>query len=190
MIALLIVALAVLALAAVLGVTIFRSRERKRQEERARSRRAAATQARKAEEARRAWASGNDDELTSVMPAIKLPWPTQTAMEDPPRGYPELERDYPDFDRNVAAFEPDWLETAFRPEEAPAAPERPRDEDYIVPPARAASLGGEHILPPPRPAEYPARGAEYPVRAGDRAHRRGVGQGSHRSGGHAKRRRG
>jgi type II secretory pathway pseudopilin PulG len=207
MIALLIVALAVLAMAAVLGVKMTsRTRARKRQEELAAAQRAA--EARRAEEQRKAWvAMQGDDELTSVMPAIKLPWPTQTVLEDP-RGYPDLDRDYP-FDRTPATFEPDY---PVFPEAHPFAAEEdswpggglpraevaaagPRDEDYpaeeyIVPPARSAeypSRGGDHIVPPQHSVEYPARGGEYPVRASDRAHRR-VGQGSHR-GGHAKRRR-
>jgi type II secretory pathway pseudopilin PulG len=206
MIALLIVAFAVVAVAAVLGATmISRSRGRKRREELARARQAAAERARQQQEARRAWVAAGDDDLTSVMPAIKLPWPTQTALDDP-RGYPELDPEYPDFDRSVIAFEPDYPWTpqpqpqalaahAAPPPraEAPPWPDAvPRDEEYIVPPARAAEYpsrsGGDHIIPPPRPVEYPSRGGEYPVRASDRAHRR-VGQGSHR-GGHAKRRRG
>lgn len=205
MIALLIVALAVVAVAAVFGVKmISSSRGRKRQEALARARRAAAAaDARKAEEQRRAWAAmAGDDELTSVMPAIKLPWPTQTTLEDP-RGYPDLDRDYPDFDRSVAAFEPgDYPAFARPPQPWPEAEEpwsgpdpagEPAlgSEEYILPPTRSPeypSRGGDHIVPPPRSVEYPVRGGDYPVRAADRAHRR-VGQGSHR-GGHAKRRRG
>ena len=92
-----VVAVVVAAAAVYLAAKITRSRAHDREERLARSQQAAAVaRARAAEKQRQIW-DDSGDELTSVMPAIKLPWPTQAPVEDP-RGYPDLGQDYPAFD--------------------------------------------------------------------------------------------
>lgn len=83
MIIVLLLVLAVVAALAVAGVMMARSRSRQRQQQVRDSRQAAArAAAQQAQQDRRqAQPDGDDDELTSVMPAIKLPWTTAPSAD-------------------------------------------------------------------------------------------------------------
>jgi hypothetical protein len=95
MIVLLIAALALVALL-VAGRRIARSRARERERrDRLAARRAAAQE--RAEHQRRRAADDASDALTSVLPAIRLPWPTQQpGMGGYRHGYPDAHGDYAD----------------------------------------------------------------------------------------------
>jgi type II secretory pathway pseudopilin PulG len=177
--------IAVLAVAALLlagGIAIARPRARERQRrERLDSARLAAAAAARAEEERRRAAFEASDALTSVLPAIRLPWLTQPPRAGRPGdGRASPDGDYPQFPAAApfpAADEPAWYRDENRPAYAAGRP---------APPARPAGPAGS----PPWPGEYPGsapRPAEHGA-PGDRPRSR-AGQGSHR-GGHAKRRRG
>lgn len=167
MIVLLIAALAAAALLAG-GVTIARSRARGRQrrdrQHRARMAAAAAAAARAEEERRRA-ALEASDALTSVLPAIRLPWPRQPQGPAPHDDLYPSPDDYPQF---------------------PAAvPFQAREEPERTP---APAYPAERLAPAPPPSEPappapPLAGHRSPA---DHPHRR-PGHGAHR-GGHAKRR--
>jgi hypothetical protein len=167
-----------------------------------------ATQARawaaaQADEQRRRAHDDADDELTSVIPAIRLPWPTQLTA---PRvnGSPDLDGEYPQFSTltpfpaapaNAAPAEASWFRPARRDDAQMVPPPRPEPAapaPYPATPPPPAAWG-ERPLPVPAqdgrmaPAAVPAEHAEHAA-AVERARRRPA-HGSHR-GGHARRRRG
>jgi hypothetical protein len=165
--------------------------------------RARARAAARAEAQRRRAQDDADDELTSVIPAIRLPWPTQLSA---PRehGSPDLDGEYPQFSTltpfpaapvGAAPAEAPWYRAA-RPDDAQMVPP-PRPAPAVPAPYPAAPLPpaawGERPLPVPAqdarmaPAAVPAEHAEH-ADAVERARRRPT-HGSHR-GGHARRRRG
>ena len=207
MFVLLIAAIAVIALVAAVVLMITRTRARDRQDQQARQ--TAAAQARAAaaaQERRRRVLPDTDDELTSVIPAIRLPWATQFPAPREP-GYRDLDGEYPQFSAltpfqaDAAPGEPPWP-AAARP--GWASQPGPRDDGRPLPPPRpqpgdqgsypaAPSAWDEHPRPVPAPdarvtpAGVPAEHAEYAA-ALERARRRPT-HGSHR-GGHARRRRG
>ena len=183
MIVLLVAALAVVALLAA-GGWIARSRARQRRARLDSARRAAAAAEARAEQERRRAAAEASDALTSVIPAIRLPWPTELpgAAAAQGDGYGAFRGDYPAF----SALAP------FRPEEEPGGgypgdPQAGYPEQYADELAQAPDRVAGRGVPAPRPAERTARPAEHST-AADHQRRRAV-QGSHR-GGHAKRRRG
>ena len=206
---LLIAAIAVIALVAA-AVIMTRARARGRRDQLARQTAAAQARAARAEAQRRRVLDDADDELTSVIPAIRLPWPTQFSGPREP-GYRELDGDYPQFS-SVAPFQGAPADAAPRfLEEAPGAPWRPagrgqadrREDGRLIPPARPEPAGPAQYPAPPAwndrplpvpvpdarmaPAAVPAELAEHAA-AMERARRRPT-HGSHR-GGHARRRRG
>jgi hypothetical protein len=176
MIVLLIAVLTVLALLPG-AVAVVRRQTRRRQERLASTRRAtAAAQARaqararaqaqaRAETARRHFPENPDDALTSVIPAIKLPWPTHLAP--PPRdgGY-----------RGPGREDAAWFSPA-----PPADPGPPWERGQAPPWEREPE-------PPwdPAPAWEPVAGEEHDPAA--RAHRHAA-HGNHH-GAHARHRRG
>jgi hypothetical protein len=168
MIVLLIAALAAAALLAG-GVTIARSRarERQRHDRQHRARVATAAAEARAEEERRRATLEASDALTSVMPAIRLPWPKQPQEPAPhDDGYPSL-RDWPRFPAAV-------------PFQAREEPER----------ASAPTRPAEQLAPAPPPPGWTAPAAPRTERGAPADHpRRRPGHGAHR-GGHAKGRHG
>jgi hypothetical protein len=190
------------------AVMVVRVRSRGRRDRLARQNAAAQAQARaraaaQAEQQRRRAQDDPDDELTSVIPAIRLPWPTQLSA---PRehGFPDLDGEYPQF----SALSPFHASPAGpAPAEAPWYRPARRDDAQTVPPPRpeAAAPPPYPATPPPpaawterplpvpaqdgrmAPAAVPAEHAEHTA-AVERARRRPT-HGSHR-GGHARRRRG
>jgi type II secretory pathway pseudopilin PulG len=169
MFVLLIAAIAVIALvAAVMMIT--RTRARGRQDQ-MRARQAAAAQARaaaQAEEHRRRRALDDEDNLlTSVIPAIRLPWPTQLSAPREP-GYQDLDGEYPQFS-TVTPFH------TGPADEPPARPPWPPAEPVAEPVGGPIDGYGQpdrrengQLVPPPRwqPAaaeQYPADPDEYPV---------------------------
>ena len=188
MIVLLIAALAIAALLAV-GITIARShaREQERRDRLHRNRLAAAAESR-AEEERRQAALAASDALTSVLPAIRLPWTGQPQGSVPDDGGSPSFSDYPRFPAAVpfqAQDESGWHRDEMTGRYAAAGlgangqAERSsgRPAEHPGPPAlqvQRASAPGHPAEPVPAPAEH--------------SHRR-AGPGSHR-GGHAKRRHG
>ena len=187
MIVLLIAALAIAALLAG-GITIARShaREQERRDRLHRGRLAAAAAESRAEERRRA-ALAASDALTSVLPAIRLPWTGQPQGSVPDDGSPSFS-DYPRFPAAVP----------FQAQDQSASYGDEMTGGYAP-----AGLGanGQRERVSGRPAEHPGPPA-FPVqRASSAAHpagpvpgpaertQRRTGPGTHR-GGHAKRRRG
>ena len=164
MIVLLIAALAAAALLAG-GVTIARSRarERQRRDRQHRARVATAAAEARAEEERRRAALEASDALTSVMPAIRLPWPKAAA------GKPR---------RTMMATRPSGTGRGSRPPcrsrlgKSPSAPLRgPRPSDWRPLPRRP---DGRRPLPPDRarrtrrPPAPSARARRPPGRARER----------------------
>jgi type II secretory pathway pseudopilin PulG len=166
MLVLLIAALAAAALLAG-GVTIARSRarEQQRRDRQHRARIAAAAAASRAEEERRQAALEASDALTSVLPAIRLPWPRQPQGPGPHDDrYPSF-GDYPQFPAAV-------------PFKAQEEPERTRPPSYPA----------ERLAPAPPPSEPAAPAPPLPGRKSPADYpRRRPGHGTHR-GGHARRR--
>jgi len=196
MIVLLIAALAVIALVAAGASWIAGSRTRARRDrdrdhlDRAR-RAAAAAQAQAQEERRRADAEASDA-LTSVIPAIRLPWRNQPPGIAAYDEHPAVPRgDYPAFSATPpfrADEEPDWYPGTGR---GPGDRELGGFAGYPGEGGGAPDGAAARAVPAPRPAErHPAaQAAQAEHRAvADRPHRRAAA-GSHR-GGHAKRRRG
>ena len=191
MIVLLIAALAIAALLTG-GITIARShaREQERRDRLHRGRLAAAAAESRAEERRQA-ALAASDALTSVLPAIRLPWTGQPQGSVPDDGSPSFS-DYP----RVPAAVP------FQAQDQPASYGDEMNGGYA--PAglgangqaeRASGRPAEHPGSPAFPvqrassAAHPAEPVPGPVPGpAERTHRR-TGPGSHR-GGHAKRRHG
>ena len=166
MIVLLIAALAAAALLAG-GVTIARSRarDRQRRDRQHRTRMAAAAAAARAEEERRRAALEASDALTSVLPAIRLPWPRQPQGPAPHDDLYRSPDDYPQFPAAV-------------PFQAQEEPERTPAPAYPAERLAPAHPPSEPAAPAP-----PLAGRKSPA---DHPHRR-PGHGTHR-GGHAKRR--
>jgi hypothetical protein len=168
---LLIAAIAAIALAAAM-VTVTRARGRGRQDQLARQ--SAAVQARaaaRAEDQRRRAMHNADDELTSVIPAIRLPWPTQFAAREP--GYRDLDGEYPQFSSlspfqtapaDAAAAEAPWPPAA-RGQQDQWDDARPDRWDDARPDrwddARPDRWDDGQLVPPPRPE--PAGPAQYPA---------------------------
>lgn len=213
---LLIAAIAGIALVAA-AVMITRTRARGRREEQARQDAAArARAAARAEDQRRRALDNEDDQLTSVLPAIRLPWPTQFSAPREP-GYPDLDGEYPQFSTlapfqaspaDAAPAEARWPPADPVPAEPPWPPAAPpawsgqpgqQDSQFGLPPRQAPADPAPYPAAPAwdeRPGPAPAQDgrmapaavpAEYAA-AAERARRRPT-HGSHR-GGHARRRRG
>jgi type II secretory pathway pseudopilin PulG len=176
MILLLIVAVAAIALVVMFSLKMTRTRSRQRQERLAKERRAAAAaEARSRAQRRRGWDDA-DDALTSVIPAIKLPWPTQlpgTAGN----GYPDLDGEYPGFSAltpfdaapyNPPVFDPGPPEPEYFDEEPEFFDQAPPDP-AAAGPEFADREPFEPVVPGQRPEEFrlPRRGAgQYPAQAG------------------------
>ena len=185
MIVLLIAALAIAALLLVGGNRIARSRarERQRRERLDSARQAAAIAEARAQEERHRASADASDALTSVMPAIKLPWPTQPPGSPRSDGYQAFDNNYPEFSALAPFHAEEWPADHSAAGQIGAAG---YPGEYAGPPGHA----GERTGPGTRPAEYAVpnpRAGEHDAQA-DRPRKR-AGQGSHR-GGHAKRRRG
>jgi type II secretory pathway pseudopilin PulG len=159
MILLLVVAIAVVAALAYGGTRMSRSRARQRRENAARAREAAQAARARAERDQRPPVRNEDDALTFVMPAIKLPWSTASPLADR-RGddyssygggtgynphtvfageYPHASfggNGFQNRDRagSYADIDTDYPAfsalTPFQAEEEPAAPEPPPMSDY------------------------------------------------------------
>ena len=214
--------IAVLAIAGLLtaGVMIVRShaheRQRQRRDDLRRSRLAAVAAAEsRAEEERHQAAIEASDAITSVLPAIRLPWtrhPLEAARDD--AGYPSF-GDYPGFPAPVpfqARREPAWYRDEIPASYAGADHGAGGEAEYPAGyPAERSAPGhpagrtapgypAERGAPAGHPAEgtapglwpneppRPATGLAEPSGPADRAHRR-AGTGGRR-GGHAKRHRG
>lgn len=191
----------------VAAVMITRTRARGRRDQQARQ--DAAAQARAAaqaeEQRRRAW-DNEDDLLTSVLPAIRLPWQTQMSAPREP-GYHDLDGEYPQFSTltpfQASPVEAVPAEPPWRPAAPPAVgdqPSRREDGQYGLPlrpapadpaPSPAAPAAWDE-RPRPAPAQdgrmAPAAVPAEHAAAAERPRRRPT-HGSHR-GGHARRRRG
>jgi hypothetical protein len=148
MILLLIAAIAAIALLAALGLKVTRAHARQRREELASARRAAEAShlaaeaaARAEDERRQAWADA--DALTSVIPAIRMPWPTQLPGSQS-HGYPDLDGEYPGFSTRT----PFGAAPVRGNGKAGGAPPGPAPQ---VPPPRAGETGPVEPEPP-----YPA----------------------------------
>jgi type II secretory pathway pseudopilin PulG len=166
MIVLLIAALAAVALLAGGGsIARSRAREQQRRDRQHRARMAAAAAASRAEEERRRAALEASDALTSVLPAIRLPWPRQPQGPAPHDDLDSSLGDYPQFPAAV-------------PFQAQEEPERTPSRAY--PADRLAPAPPPSEPAPPAP---PLAGRKSPA---DHPHRR-PGHGTHR-GGHARRR--
>jgi len=170
MFVLLIAAIAVIALVAAI-VMITRTRARGRQDQMM-ARQTAAAQARAAAQAeeqrrRRRALDDEDNQLTSVIPAIRLPWPTQLSAPREP-GYRDLDGEYPQFS-TVTPFH------GAPADEPPAQPPWPPAEPIARP--IGGPIGGRgqpdrrengQLVPPPRPQpaardQYPAARDQYPA---------------------------
>lgn len=178
---LLIAAIAGIALvAAAVMITRTRARDRRDRLDRL-ARQNAAAQARAAAQAeaqRRRALDNEDDLLTSVLPAIRMPWQTQLSAPREP-GYPDLDGGYPQFSA-LAPFQAAPVDAA--PAEAPWPPaEAPRSPAeapwaHAIPPAEPpAGRGrpghwddGQFGLPlrrePEDPDRYPAAPAAWDER--------------------------
>ena len=189
MIVLLIAALAIAALLAG-GITIARShaREQERRDRLNRDRLAAAAAESRAEEERRQAAVAASDALTSVLPAIRLPWTGQPQESAPDDGGSPSFSDYPRFPAAVpfqAQDEPAWHRDEMSGGYAAAG------LGANGQPERSAGHPAEHPGPmafPVQRAPASAHPAEPVPAPAEHSHRRAA-PGSHR-GGHAKRRRG
>ena len=186
MLVLLIAALAAAALLAG-GVTIARSRarERQRRDRQHRARMAAAAAASRVEQERRRAALEASDALTSVLPAIRLPWPRQPLGSAPHDDRDPALGEYPQFPAAVpfqAQEEPERTPAPAYPAEqlAPAPP--PSEPGAAAPPPS----GWRAPAPPPSEWTAPASPLAGRTAPADHPHRR-PGHGAHR-GGHAKRR--
>src|SRR5579875_2620983 len=156
MILLLIAAIAAIALLVFLGLKRPRARARQRSEELAGARRAAAaaaearTVARDEDDRRRNWADA--DALTSVIPAIRLPWPTQLPGS-PGNGYPDLDGEYPAFSQ----------QTPFG-----AEPRKPAPEPFDPGPSWSAPSAPVTHEPPPSRRDEREQPRSQPARPGRR----------------------
>jgi hypothetical protein len=209
MFVLLIVAIAGIALVATVMITRRHARDRRdrlaRQTAAAQARAEAQARAVQAREQRRRALAGADDELTSVIPAIRMPWPKQLSA---PReqASPDLDGEYPQFS-TLAPFQATPADAPWPPagrgrpgpwEDGRLVPPRPEPAEpagpapYPADPAAPAAWG-ERLRPAPpqdgcmAPTAVPTEYAEYTA-AVPRARRRPT-HGTHR-GGHARRRRG
>jgi hypothetical protein len=167
MILLLIVAVAAIALVVVFGLKITRTRSRQRQERLVSSRRAAAAAeaqaaTRSREQRRRDWDDA-DDALTSVLPAIKLPWPTQLPGAAS-NGHPDLDGEYPGFSAltpfDAAPYRdvPPYDAGAYDSGAYDSGEPEPEHFDQIPPGAERGPF--DPVVPGQRPEEYrlPRRG--------------------------------